>query len=156
MLHHKTVTKKLMSIALVSVFAITPLAFGVSVAQADPPRHAPAWGWRDKNRDHDRDRDRDRNRRDRDRRDRDRRDRDRRDRDRRDRDRRDYRTFTGTVERVNSSSHFRLRSGGQTYDVYASGRMSRRLDRNDVVRVYGYRYGSNDIRNANVTVLRNR
>lgn len=151
MLHHKTVTKKLMSIALVSVFAITPLAFGVSVAQADPPRHAPAWGWRDKNRDHDRDRDRDRNRRDRDRRDRD-----RRDRDRRDRDRRDYRTFTGTVERVNSSSKFRMRSNGRSYDVDVSGRVSRRLDRNDVVRVYGYRYGENNIGNANVTVLRNR
>lgn len=149
MLHQKTIVKKLMSIALVSVFAITPLALEVSVAQADPPRHAPAWGHRDKKRGHDRDRDRNR-------RDRDRRDRDRRDRDRRDRDRRNYRTFTGTVERVNSSSKFRLRSNGESYDVYVSRRLPRHLDKNDVVRVYGHRYGVNDIRNANVTILRNR
>jgi Ni/Co efflux regulator RcnB len=129
MTHQKTLIKKLLSATLVSVFAVAPLALGFSAAQADPPRHAPAWGWRDKNRHHDRDRDRDHN---------------------------DYRTFTGTVSRVNSDSKFELRYNGDTYDVYVSGRMPRSLDRNDVVRVYGYRSGNNDIRNASVTVLRNR
>ena len=151
MTHQKTIIKKLLSTALVGVFAVTPMALGLSAVQADPPRHAPAWGWLDKNKDHDRRGDKDRNRRDRDRRDRD-----RRDRDRRDRDRRDYRTFTGTVVKVESNSKFELRANGRTYDVYISGRLSRRLDRRDVVRVYGYRHGNNDIRNANVSILRNR
>lgn len=135
MTHQKTWVKKLLSATLVGVFAVAPLALGLSAAQADPPRHAPAWGWRDKNKHHDRDHDRDRDR---------------------DRDRNDYRSFTGTVSKVNSDSKFELRYDGKTYDVYVSGRLPRRLDRNDVVRVYGYRYGNNDIRNASVTVLRNR
>lgn len=125
MTNHKTLVKKLLSATLVSAFAVVPMALGVSAAQADPPHHAPAWGWREKNKDHNR-------------------------------DRRDYRTFTGTVERVESDSKFELRSDGRTYDVYVSGRTPRRLDKRDVVRVYGYRYGNNDIRNASVTIVRNR
>jgi len=67
-----------------------------------------------------------------------------------------YQTFTGKVSKVNSRSQFNLRVGNTTYDVYLSGNASRKLDKNDVVRVYGYRYGVNDIRNANVTLVRNR
>jgi len=132
MTHKITLSKKLLSATLVGIFAVTPIMMSAT-AQAAPPRHAPAWGQRDKN--HGRN-----------------------DRGRRDdhRDRRDYRTFTGTVEKVVSSSMFRIRSGGRTYDVYVSGRLSRRLDKHDVVRVYGYRYGVNDIRNASVSVIRNR
>jgi len=125
MIHKKTIVKKLLSSTYIAMFAFAPMAFGINAVQADPPRHAPAWGWRDK--DH-----------------------------HRDRDRRDYRSFTGTVERVNSKSKFELRSGGRTYDVYVSGHLPRRLDKHDVVRVYGYRHGNNDIRNADVTIVRNR
>ncbi len=139
MIHKKTIVKKLLSSTYIAMFAFAPMAFGINAVQADPPRHAPAWGWRDKTKGHDRDRDRDR------------------DKDHhRDRDRRDYRSFTGTVERVNSKSKFELRSGGRTYDVYVSGHLPRRLDKHDVVRVYGYRHGNNDIRNADVTIVRNR
>jgi len=67
-----------------------------------------------------------------------------------------YQTFVGVVTNVESASKFELRSNGRAYDVYVSGRLSRRLDRNDRVSVYGYRYGNNDIRNANVEILRNR
>lgn len=131
MTHSKNIAKKVLSAALVSVFALTPIAFGISAAQADPPSHAPAWGWRDKHRNRDWDRDR--------------------------RDyRRDYRTFTGIVVKVRHGSKFELRYNGKTYDVYVSGRLPRRLDKHDVVRVHGYRYGNNDIRNASVTIVRNR
>jgi hypothetical protein len=37
-----------------------------------------------------------------------------------------------------------------------SRRLPRNLDRGDVVRVYGRRYGDNDIRNASINILRNR
>lgn len=136
MIHINTLSKKLLGITLAGVFAATPILMSSTAAQADPPRHAPAWGRRDK----DRGRHDDHRRGDRD----------------RNRDRRDYRTFTGTVDGVDSNSKFELRSGGRTYDVYVSGRLPRGLDRHDVVRVYGYRYGNNDIRNAHVTVIRNR
>jgi len=67
-----------------------------------------------------------------------------------------YQTFVGVVTKVESPSKFDLRLNGKTYNVYVSGRISRRLNRNDRVSVYGYRYGNNDIRNAKVTILRNR
>jgi hypothetical protein len=65
-------------------------------------------------------------------------------------------TFTGVVTKVESSSKFDLRVGHQDYDVYPSGRIPRGLHKNDLVRVTGYRYGNNDIRNASVTVVRRR
>lgn len=141
MKNKNVVSKKLLHVALLGAICVAPLIGSISSAKADPPRHAPAWGSRDKGhnrghnskRDHDRRGDRDRNR-----------------------DRRDYRTFTGTVSKVESSSKFELRSNGRTYDVYVSGRVSRRLNRNDRVSVYGYRYGNNDIRNATVKITRNR
>jgi Ni/Co efflux regulator RcnB len=123
----KTAVKKLVSAVLLGTFAVTPFILSSPAAQADPPHHAPAWGHRDR---HDRDWGR-HNRRN------------------------DYRTFTGRVDRVESGSKFELRADGRTYDVYTNGRV-RHLNRGDVVRVSGYRYGNNDIRNASVTVLRNR
>lgn len=65
-------------------------------------------------------------------------------------------TFVGVVTKVKSSSEFDIRVKGKTYNVYVSGRLPRRLNRNDRVSVYGYRYGNNDIRDASVTILRNR
>lgn len=64
-------------------------------------------------------------------------------------------TFTGTVTDVESNSEFEIQSGNQKYDVYLSTNAPRRLDKGDTVRVYGSRYGDNDIRNANVTIIRN-
>jgi hypothetical protein len=67
----------------------------------------------------------------------------------------DYQTFTGIAGTV-QDQRFRLEVGGTTYDVYASSRLPAELDRGDRVRVYGRRYGDNDIRNATVVVIRNR
>lgn len=112
-------------------------------AQADPPRHAPAWGRRDRD-DH-----YDRNRRN-----------DRWDRDnrgpRRDRDRDDFRSFTGVVTRDRGNNLFDVRIGGTTYNVYTVNRLPRRLDNGDVVRISGRRVGTNDIRDARVDIIRNR
>ena len=105
----------------------------------------PGWGWGDRNHDHDK--------------------RDRHDRRDRDNDRRrqpypgwgnEYRSYTGVVTNTRSGDKFDVRIDGKTYNVYLSGRRPRGLDRNDVVRVYGKRVGSNDIRNASVRILRNR
>jgi hypothetical protein len=67
-----------------------------------------------------------------------------------------YQTFTGTVTDVESASKFDVRIGGKIYNVYPSGNAARRVDKGDIVRIYGQRYGDNDIRNANVVVVRNR
>jgi hypothetical protein len=125
MKNKNVVFKRLLSAALLGAMCVAPLIGSISSAQADPPRHAPAWGWRENNKD-------------------------------RNRDRRDYRSFTGTVTNVESSSKFDMRFDGKTYNVYVSGQLPRRLNRNDRVSVYGYRYGNNDIRNARVTIVRNR
>lgn len=66
-----------------------------------------------------------------------------------------YETFTGTVTGTHGSDKFDLRVGSRTYNVYPNSG-SRRLDRGDVVRVYGQRSGNNDIRNASVAIIRNR
>ena len=73
----------------------------------------------------------------------------------RDDNRRDFATYTGVVTEVKSSREFRVRAGGREYDVYADG-STRDLDRGDEVRVYGQLYGTNDIRDARVTITRNR
>jgi hypothetical protein len=69
-------------------------------------------------------------------------------------DRNDYRTFTGTVTKV-EDDQFDIRADGVTYNV-STTRVPRGLDRGDVVRVYGERFGNNDIRNASVTIVNNR
>lgn len=139
--------KRVFTLSAVAAVAAVPFLSATQTAQADPPRHAPAWGYRDKDRrDYRKDRRRD-----------DRRDRwDRRRDDRRDRwDRNRYETFVGTVTDTHGSDKFDLRVNGRTYNVYPN-RNSRRLDRGDVVRVYGQRTGNNDIRNASVAIIRNR
>ena len=68
-----------------------------------------------------------------------------------------YRTFEGIVTRVNyGGNELDVRINGNTYNVYASTRLPGRLNRGDLVRVYGQRYGNNDIRNSSVRILRNR
>jgi membrane protein implicated in regulation of membrane protease activity len=67
----------------------------------------------------------------------------------------DFRTFTGRVTSVESNTRFNIQVDGTEYNVYLSSSAPRRLDRNDTVRVYGRRYGNNDIRNANVSIINN-
>jgi hypothetical protein len=159
--------KKLVGTAVIGAFVFVP-ALGTISAQADPPRHAPAYGRRAKDRHdwkkhkkHKKHYDRkDRYRYDRNDRDRYDRDRYRNDRDRYNRNDRnrynDRRSYTGVITRVRSNDEFDIRVGGTTYNVYLSSRAPRQLSRNDYVRVSGVRSGSNDIRNASVTLLRNR
>lgn len=66
-----------------------------------------------------------------------------------------YQTFSGTVTSVRSSREFDVRVGSTTYNVYANN-TARNLSNGDAVRIYGQRTGGNDIRNASVTVTRNR
>ncbi len=65
-------------------------------------------------------------------------------------------SFTGRVTRVPSRESFDVRVGGSTYNVYTNSRLPRGLSAGDLVRVEGRREDHNDIRNASVTVLRNR
>ena len=141
----KNALKKFVAVATTGAIAAIPLFGAISVSEAQPPRHAPAYGYRDKNKrkDHRNDRKKDRHN-------------DRRRDDRWNKGRNDYRTLTGTVTRVQGSNRFDLRADGRTYNVHSSSRLPRGLDRNDVVRVYGMRSGNNDIRNARVTIIRNR
>jgi len=67
-----------------------------------------------------------------------------------------YQTITGTVERISNCNNFDLKENDRTYRVRLSGNAPGGLSKNDVVRVYGQVYGSNDIRNANIKILRNR
>ena len=64
--------------------------------------------------------------------------------------------FTGVVTNRRSNSSFDIRAGSQTYNVYTSNGTPRGLDRNDLVRVIGQRVGSNHIRYASVSMIRNR
>ena len=66
-----------------------------------------------------------------------------------------YQTFSGIVTSVRNNREFDIRVGGTTYNVYATN-ATRGLNKNDEVRVYGQRYGVNDIRNASVAITRNR
>ena len=66
-----------------------------------------------------------------------------------------YRTYSGVVTSVKNSREFDVRVDGRTYNVYANNSTSG-LDRGDEVRVYGQRYGDNDLRNASVRITRNR
>jgi|GEM_PF-2311354 len=66
-----------------------------------------------------------------------------------------YQTITGTVENVNGNT-FDLKANNKTYRVRLSGGAPKGLSKKDVVRVYGQVFGSNDIRNANVAMVRNR
>ena len=65
-----------------------------------------------------------------------------------------YQTYTGSVTEVRSDRQFDVRIGGTTYNVYAATG-TRGLNKGDSVRVYGQRFGDNDIRNSRVEILRN-
>lgn len=152
----KSTLKKVLSLTTVGAIAAVPFFSAATSAQADPPRHAPAHGYRNKNHGKDTSRDRrDRNNRDRNDRWNDRRD-DRWDRRRDDRRDNDYRSVSGTVSRVHDSRRFDIRADGRTYNVFSDSRLPRDLDRNDIVRVSGRLSNSNDIRNARVSIIRNR
>ena len=148
--------KTLLGVALLGSFA-APVA--TSVAQADPPDYAPAYGRRAKDKKDKRDRRDDRYNRDRDDNNYDNRD-DNYDRDNRDNyDRNNNRnnaTYTGTVTNVRAGNSFDLRANGRTYNVYTPSGVPRGLSRGDEVRVYGRLSGDNDIRNASVSILTNR
>ena len=66
-----------------------------------------------------------------------------------------YQTFSGIVTGVRNNREFDVRIGGTIYNVYANN-AAPRLSNSDRVRIYGQRSGNNDIRNASVTVTRNR
>jgi hypothetical protein len=152
----KSTLKKVLSLTTVGAIAAVPFFSAATSAQADPPRHAPAHGYRNKNHGKDTSRDRrDRNNRDRNDRWNDRRD-DRWDRRRDDRRDNDYRSYSGTVTRVRGSRDFDIRANGRTYNVSTDSRLPRGLDRGDTVRVYGERAGDNNIKNARVSITRNR
>jgi len=68
-----------------------------------------------------------------------------------------FQNYNGIVTRVDyGNSEFDLRVNGTTYNVYANRGLQGGLSQGDLVRVYGQRYGNNDIRNANFRILRNR
>jgi outer membrane lipoprotein SlyB len=136
----KTNNKKILGILVAGAVSAAPFLNPIA-AQADPPSHAPAWGYRDDDRGRGRDKknekknDKDwRKDRDRDSRDRDYRDRD--DRDRDDRYNRDI-TLRGLVTRDLSGDSFTLRAdNGRTYRVVAQNE-PRNLSNGDRVEVYG-------------------
>lgn len=65
-------------------------------------------------------------------------------------------TFDGTVTRLNSDRQFDIKSNGKTYNVYLDSDAPRGLSVEDEVRVYGFRFGDNDIRNASVQITQGR
>lgn len=74
-------------------------------------------------------------------------------RDRYNDNRRDFNTYIGEVTEVKSDREFGVRIDGRSYDVYADN-SSRRVNRGDIVKITGQRVGTNDIREARVTVTR--
>ena len=66
-----------------------------------------------------------------------------------------YRTYNGVVTNVKNSREFDVRIDGRIYNVYSTSSV-RDLNKSDEVRVYGRRYGDNDLRNASVRITRNR
>lgn len=67
-----------------------------------------------------------------------------------------YRTFTGRVSDTRGDREFDLKAGGDVFNVKLSSDAPRRLNRDDEVRVYGVRSGTNDIINASVAIIQNR
>jgi hypothetical protein len=162
----------------VGLIAGAPLFGTLATAEAKPPAHAPAWGYRAKQeggKDKDKyDKDRDRYDRDdydhdrynhdryyrddynRDRYDRDRYERDRYERDRYDRDRDERRTISGVVTRDLSGDQFEMRSdSGRYFRVDARGDEPRHLSRGDRVNVYG-RFDNGRFIAQDVRITRNR
>ena len=133
--------KKLLQAAALGAFAVAPLA-GAMTAQADPPDHAPAWGYR--NKDNDNNRRSGRNN---------------------DTNRREFRTLEGVVTNDGSGNTFTIRTNNsQRILVELDENEPRGLNKGDTVRVSGYfrDRDSNDRRDNNVfhansvTILNNR
>jgi len=66
------------------------------------------------------------------------------------------RGYVGTVTRVRSSQSFDVNIGGNTFNVYTVSNVPRALSVGDQVRINGVQQYNNDIRNASVSILRNR
>lgn len=173
----KTVNwKKLLRVAALGAFALAPLASSTQ-AQAEPPDHAPAWGYRNKNKgknkeykhDHkggvDRDGDGDYDQDDRryendndddddnDGNDSNRNNSNRNNNNRNDTNRREYRTLEGVVTRDLSGNNFTIRTNNnQRVLVQLDQNEPNRLSEGDTVRVYGYfrDRNSDDRRDNNV------
>jgi len=65
-------------------------------------------------------------------------------------------SYTGRVTKVRSDQSFDAEIGGNTFNVYTLSRLPRGLSAGDAVRINGVQKYHNDIRDASVTVLRNR
>ena len=63
--------------------------------------------------------------------------------------------FTGVVTKRRSNNRFDVRINGKTYNVHTNRRLPSGLSTDDLVRIHGYRFGNNDIRDAWVTIIRN-
>jgi hypothetical protein len=66
------------------------------------------------------------------------------------------RSYTGTVTNVRSNQSFDVNVGGKTFNIYTTSRLPRGLTRGDLVQVRGTQQFNNDIRNASVSIVRNR
>jgi hypothetical protein len=66
------------------------------------------------------------------------------------------RSIRGTVSNLRSQQSFDLRSGNTTYQVRATSRTPRALSNGDYVEVIGDLRSGNELRNASVSLLRNR
>ena len=64
--------------------------------------------------------------------------------------------YVGRVTNVRSATSFDARIGDKIFNVYTRTSLPRRLNSGDVVRINGVAKYNNDIRNADVTVIRNR
>lgn len=65
-----------------------------------------------------------------------------------------YRNFEGMVTRINyNANEFDIRINGDIYNVYSNYEWPYDMREGDIVRVYGQRYGRNDIRNSEVDII---
>ncbi len=134
------ITKKLIGIAAATAFAFAPTLMTIT-AQADPPSHAPAYGYRDKdhkkNKKHKDHKHKDHKYKDND-------------------HNNNYRTITGVVTRDRRGDEFNLRmSNGRIIRVDANRREPRRLSEGDRVRIYGH-YVNNVFSARNIVITDNR
>ena len=65
-------------------------------------------------------------------------------------------SYTGTVTRVRSDQSFDVSINGKTFNVYTVSRTPWGLSTGDTVRINGVQKYDNDIRDASVSVIRNR
>ena len=65
-------------------------------------------------------------------------------------------SYTGQVTNVRSGQSFDVNINGNTFNVYTVSNVPRGLSVGDVVRINGIQQYNNDIRQASVSVLRNR